>query len=115
MAYTKQTWATGDVITEEKLNHIEDGIANAGGSLVLTEDENGTLNHTWEEIQNALMSGKLVGMAANIEVNTGIFVTRLTIVNSVGMYSDSNEYIVTVGEQDYMANSPTGYPAKSFG
>ena len=26
MAYEKQTWATGQVITAEKLNHIEDGI-----------------------------------------------------------------------------------------
>ena len=32
MAYEKQTWKTGDVITQEKLNHMEDGIANAGGS-----------------------------------------------------------------------------------
>ena len=31
MAYEKQTWATGEVITQEKLNHMEDGIANAGG------------------------------------------------------------------------------------
>ena len=29
--YEKQTWNTGDVITEEKLNHIEDGIATGGG------------------------------------------------------------------------------------
>lgn len=28
MAYTKQTWADGDTITAERLNHIEDGIAN---------------------------------------------------------------------------------------
>lgn len=28
MAYTKTTWADGDTITAEKLNHIEDGIAN---------------------------------------------------------------------------------------
>ncbi len=27
--YEKQTWRTGDVITEEKLNHMEDGIASA--------------------------------------------------------------------------------------
>lgn len=27
MAYTKQTWETGDIITKEKLNHIEEGIA----------------------------------------------------------------------------------------
>lgn len=33
MAYTKQTWNCGDEITAEKLNHIEDGIENAGGVL----------------------------------------------------------------------------------
>lgn len=32
MAYEKQTWTTGDVITQEKLNHMEDGIAGAGSS-----------------------------------------------------------------------------------
>lgn len=30
MSYEKQTWATGDVISAEKLNHIEDGIESAG-------------------------------------------------------------------------------------
>lgn len=29
--YEKQTWVTGEVITKEKLNHMEDGIASAGG------------------------------------------------------------------------------------
>jgi len=29
--YEKQTWNTGDVITEEKLNHIEDGVSTGGG------------------------------------------------------------------------------------
>lgn len=35
MAYTKQTWATGDTITAQKLNHMEDGI---GGAVPLTPD-----------------------------------------------------------------------------
>lgn len=53
MAYTKQTWTDGDVITKDKLNHIEDGIANvetikgdAGKSvkaLTLTKDANGEI------------------------------------------------------------------------
>lgn len=30
MSYEKQTWATGDVITAEKLNNMENGIENAG-------------------------------------------------------------------------------------
>lgn len=29
MAYEKQTWVCGETITAEKLNHIEDGIANS--------------------------------------------------------------------------------------
>lgn len=28
MAYSKQTWKTGDDITADKLNHLEDGIAS---------------------------------------------------------------------------------------
>lgn len=31
MAYEKQTWECGDVISAEKMNHMEDGIADAGG------------------------------------------------------------------------------------
>lgn len=30
MAYSKQTWQSGDTITAAKLNHMEDGIAGAG-------------------------------------------------------------------------------------
>lgn len=29
MAYTKTTWNTGDPITQDRMNHIEDGIAAA--------------------------------------------------------------------------------------
>lgn len=34
MAYEKQTWQTGDVITQEKLNHMEDGIGKTGVSII---------------------------------------------------------------------------------
>lgn len=30
MAYTKQNWECGDLITADKMNHIEDGIEEAG-------------------------------------------------------------------------------------
>ena len=33
MSYTKQTWANGDTITAEKLNHMESGIEGAGVGL----------------------------------------------------------------------------------
>ena len=35
--YEKQTWITGDVITEEKLNHMEDGIAGVNIPLYTPE------------------------------------------------------------------------------
>ena len=38
MSYEKQNWSNGDLITSEKLNHMEDGISNAssGGSGIMT-------------------------------------------------------------------------------
>lgn len=38
MSYTKQTWATGDTITAEKLNHIEDGVDDVSRQLSDLED-----------------------------------------------------------------------------
>lgn len=32
MSYEKNTWKTGDIVTSEKLNHMEEGIANGGDS-----------------------------------------------------------------------------------
>ena len=32
MAYEKQTWAAGQTITAEKMNHMEDGILNNQGA-----------------------------------------------------------------------------------
>lgn len=69
MSYTKQTWATGDTVTAEKLNHIEDGIAAAdgGGSSggVIYCDLTGTgegwsASMTIEEIGEAVNSGSTV-------------------------------------------------------
>lgn len=49
MAYEKQTWVNGDVITAEKLNHMEDGIAEGGGcdcGFECTETETALFNET---------------------------------------------------------------------
>jgi len=76
MAYTKQTWASGDKITAEKLNHIEDGIAGAGsggssgnGNFILylseeyDEDVQDTVwkfDKTYDELSAAILAGKNV-------------------------------------------------------
>ena len=58
MAYEKQTWVTGEVITKEKLNHMEDGIANGGGGsgifIANLDNDASRLDKTWNEIHTAL-------------------------------------------------------------
>ena len=39
MSYTKYTWVTGEVITADKLNHMEDGIEAAGKTFEAEYDE----------------------------------------------------------------------------
>jgi len=56
MAYEKNEWANGDVVTSAKLNHIEDGIAGAE-PLVLTA---ATLK--WSTIHDAVQQGRLCFM-----------------------------------------------------
>ena len=35
MAYTKNTWNTGDIVSSQKLNHMEDGIANSENVFIV--------------------------------------------------------------------------------
>ena len=58
MAYEKQTWVTGEVITKEKLNHMEDGIANSGEAIIVEQNEEMALNYTWQEIKDFLSEKK---------------------------------------------------------
>lgn len=67
MAYTKQTWATGEVITQEKLNHAEEGIEGAYETfkVTFTETDNGSsvtysCDKTYAEITEAINSHLLV-------------------------------------------------------
>ncbi len=61
MAYTKQTWANGDVITAEKLNHMEDGIESAVPAMFIItleqSDEDYTIDKTMDEIMSAYNDG----------------------------------------------------------
>ena len=41
MAYTKQTWSNGDVITASKLGHIEDGIYD--NAITQAEESGGVI------------------------------------------------------------------------
>lgn len=85
MSYEKQTWKNGDIITAEKLNHMEDGISESsiGGDspiylIVDMGDENGytlykaTENDihiiTYGEIMNKLIIANFVGLGSAVFV-----------------------------------------------
>lgn len=69
MAYEKTIWATGDVVTAEKLNHMEEGIEAGGGgnyfdvelSVALTESGGSafTCNRTYAELEAAIENGSV--------------------------------------------------------
>lgn len=115
MAYTKNTWVTGDIVSSAKLNHMEDGIANAesvfivggvsfgeGGALV------GTLDKTWQEIHDAMQSKICVAV---IKTSDNGFTQKLiTNVDEVfGAYS------VFIAETQFSTDTADGYPAASGG
>lgn len=72
MAYTKYTWTDGEVITAQKLNHMEDGIEDAGSGggggselfLVTFTYDSGldeiVADKTYNEIITASKSGKII-------------------------------------------------------
>ena len=59
MGYIPTEWVTGDIITAEKLNKAEQGIAGAYSSMyfLVGWDENGNLNKTYKQIDDAMASG----------------------------------------------------------
>lgn len=103
MAYTKHTWETGEVITAENLNHIEDGLASGGVLLVnAIEDETAqttTLDKTWQQIHDAAIA------VVVIENETGQSKGCVESVNSL-----DTDYKVAVGTDGYITDSPNGYP-----
>ena len=114
MSYTKTTWETGDVITAEKLNKMEDGIESAAGSssggatLVVTYSEEGTtgtLNKTWNEIKDAFPNVVIEGSP----------IDTTSICEQV-YYEEETGYGVRwqSGDMNLTTQSADGYPTASY-
>lgn len=116
--YEKQTWVTGEVITKEKLNHMEDGIADSGGGsfLVILDEDTGALDKTWKEIHDAFASGKYVPVISVDGSLTGSgMVTETSVELPIG--GGDSSYYVTIFYpakntklRGAYTNSENGYP-----
>lgn len=54
MSYTPTEWKSGDIVTSEKLNKLEQGVANGGGNILVVEEADGQLTETYKDIVDAL-------------------------------------------------------------
>lgn len=93
MAYTPHTWQCEELVTPEKLNHIEQGIADCcggGGQLISTvlseapaqdcpDGSYLTFDKTWQEMYDAIDAGipVFIKMTDNLGISFGL-VTSIT-------------------------------------
>ena len=96
MAYSKTTWATGDVIDAAKLNKIEDGIAANDAAIggiapyaaegTEGDDDSITLNKKAGELYTAIAGNKLVKIemspAENVSLEHLVPVSALKVDNN---------------------------------
>lgn len=119
MAYTKNTWNTGDIVSSAKLNHMEDGIANSEnvfivGGVTLDQDYNitGTLDKTWQKIHDALQNKICVIVITDGDNVKSIFIN--SAYDDPDQIGTGGRYIIYAGENNYFrTDSKDGYPIAS--
>lgn len=76
MAYTPKDWVTGEVITESALDHIEQGIANAGLVVldVTKDDSMYTLSKSYNQIVAMLNAGGIPALLNTAGDETCLYV-----------------------------------------
>ena len=102
MSYTKQTWVTGDIITANKMNHMEDGIADADGGNQIEylhfQDPTATphvLDKTYGEIKALLEAGKTL-MLVYPNIGDEWSYTQYCMIDSFGYGGDPVVYNITL-------------------
>lgn len=114
MSYTKQTWTTGDTITAEKLNHMEDGIGEGAGGIfvvhgTMNEEQRMTLDKTWQQIVDACAAEQLpVALTFMSDDGNGHPYAGFSVIESA-WYEDS-KYCVMINNSTLQADTPNDYP-----
>lgn len=110
MSYTPTNWQTGDVITAEKLNNIENGIASIMPEIFEFEsdydDATGDyrLSATWQEIHDAFNQGCFVRFIYSSD-DPGLLAAGMS--NAISVQNESETYTVIV--EWAMANMGASY------
>lgn len=115
MSYIPTEWKTGDVVTAEKLNKLESGVAGSGGGALVVNvsfDEatsTYTADKTAGEILSAYRSGPVVFSEA-VESTEQIYSLVMTY-HEEGLY----EFAISGIDASYTASSSSDYPTLTIG
>ena len=75
MSYEKHTWETGETITAEKMNNLEDGVASFSSGIMIINAiaaKNGssyivTADKTYEDVMAAYNEGKMIIVRGKVD------------------------------------------------
>lgn len=110
MSYTPTNWQTGDIVSSQKLNKLEDGVRDAYEVMVIN-NTNDVLDKTWQEIYDAANRGRvcLIRNAAPTSI-------AFSYINEVA--SEASEtpplvkyYVSTIDDSVYETDTSDDYPA----
>lgn len=106
MSYIKQTWVDGDIVTAEKMNHIEDGVGNGGVFFVEFSTTPNTddlkSDKTYSEIAQAIDKNQFV-VAYSKSLN-GSYID-FTYYPLEEIHNSENEYVFSQFELSGGTNS----------
>lgn len=128
MSYTPTEWQTGDTITAEKLNNMENGIKNANEPFIVTltptaQDFSGTMDKTPQEIYNAYKANrqiraKILGVYPTENTDLWTFMTSAVLYDSpVPEFSRVNvnfEFVIVYGDNSFLIQATTSDAADVY-
>ena len=123
MSYTPTNWQTGDTITAEKLNHIEQGLFEAVDSIIILNDKaepfivtltptaqdlSGTMDKTVAEINAAYEAGKKIVFRVLTGASTYAEALCTNVVKNNDLYPSYGGYTIDVNNNLFIY-AWTGY------
>ena len=123
MSYDPTNWKAGDVISSQKLNKLEQGVADAGGGgggggagILVLHDTDGVLDKTFKEISDAFNAGVLpvvfydghLWYLDSIPDAENFYFGVKAINLTEHVVGDTKQYYIY--SRDYVAASENSYP-----
>lgn len=114
MSYTPTTWAAGDTVTAAKLNKLENGVANAGSSVLIVNVTQSGDTYTCDKTAGEMYAAAQNGVVVFHQVDT---LANVTMCNNLKKYKyESGTYLfVSQTGDEFVASASTDYPSAASG